>query len=30
MEPYGVQTFVRTINRKDVYGDDRIGNCIDV
>jgi len=26
----GVQTFVRAINRRGVYRDDRIGNCIDV
>jgi hypothetical protein len=25
-----IQTFVRAINRRDVYRDDRIGNCIDV
>ena len=26
----GVQTFVRAINRRDVYGDDHIGSRVDV
>jgi hypothetical protein len=31
IEPHtGVQTFLRAINRRDVYRDDRIGNHIDI